>query len=98
MAKHLKRKHKHTSLKLSTLKRKFQNMGSSTGSSVSFLVVLVGSSNKPSPISRVTQLSSSTFKGKAHMSFDPIDLMGNTNIQEGSVKFEISRIGTFRPT
>lgn len=82
MAKHLKRKHKHSSLKLSSSKRKFQNMGSSTGGSVGSLAVLVGSSNKPSPIDKVTRSSNSTFKGKAHMSSNPIDLTSNTDIQQ----------------
>lgn len=57
-------------------------MGSSTGGSVGSLAVLVGSSNKPSPINKVTRSSSSTFKGKAHMSFNPIDLKSNTDIQQ----------------
>lgn len=33
------------------------------------------------------------FKGKAHMSFYSIDLIGNTNVQKGLVKFETSSVG-----
>lgn len=89
VAKCLKRKCEHPFFKLPSSKGKSQNMGSSMRGSVGSFEVL-SSLDKPHLANRVTRSSTFAFKGKAHLSFDPNDLIGNTDVQEGSVKFENS--------
>lgn len=62
-------------------------MGSNTGGSIGSSA-MPSSSSKPRLVGRVTQTSTSRFKGKTCMSFDLIYLVGNVDIQEGSVKYE----------
>lgn len=54
--------------------------------------IVLSSLDKPHLAGRVTQSSAFVFKGKTHMSFYSIDLIGNTDVQKGSVKFETSSV------
>ena len=90
VADRLKKKHELAFLKPSSLEGKSQNMGSSTKGLVDSPAIL-GSSSTPHLSGRVTQSSPFAFKGKSVTPFDLIDLIGNVEAQEGSIKFEASR-------